>query len=104
MAIDNLDLIRTLAALALVLGVILLLAWAARRYLPSLDGQAAGRRLAIVESRAIDPRNRLVLVRHDDREHLLVVGANGTTLVSGDLPRAGGDEPPLAANAQTERR
>lgn len=45
-----------------------------------------GRRLAILEATAIDPRRRLVLARCDGREVLLLVGPSTDTVV-GWLPQ-----------------
>jgi flagellar protein FliO/FliZ len=44
-----------------------------------------GRRLAVIEATAIDPRRRLVLARCDGREVLLLVGGTTDTVV-GWLP------------------
>jgi len=44
-----------------------------------------GRRLAVIEATAIDPRRRLVLARCDGRELLLLVGGTTDTVV-GWLP------------------
>lgn len=46
-----------------------------------------GRRLAVVEATAIDPRRRLVLARCDGREVLLLIGG-ATDIVIGWLPAA----------------
>ncbi|MCB9944755.1 MAG: flagellar biosynthetic protein FliO [Geminicoccaceae bacterium] len=81
---------RSVAALVVVLGLLLLLTWAARRFLPNLGERQTGRRLGIVEMRALDTRHRLVLVRHDDREHLLVLGPGGATA----LPAPSGSPAP----------
>ncbi len=72
-----------LLALVFVLALIGVLALAARRLglggaLPTSRGQ---RRLAIVESLPIDGRRRLVLIRRDNIEHLLVLGAGSETVV-----------------------
>ena len=37
----------------------------------------------------IDNRRRLVLVRRDDREHLLLLGPQGETVVETNIPAAG---------------
>lgn len=67
-----------MATLALILGV----AWGARR-LGMLQGNAPGaRRLRVSESLMIDPRRRLVIVRCDEREHLLLCGPGGDVVVS----------------------
>jgi flagellar protein FliO/FliZ len=46
-------------------------------------GQKAtsGRRLAIVEVLPVDAKRRLVLVRRDDKEHLIMLGADRELLV-----------------------
>ena len=70
------DYLRFLLALAAVLGLIALFAWAVRRFrLGEFAGSAmnAGR-LEVVQTLPIDGRQRLVLVRRDDREHLLMIG------------------------------
>ncbi len=68
--------LRFIASLVLVLGLILGLLWLLRRF--GVGGMVARpgarRRLAVVETMALDGRRRLVLVRRDDAEHLLLVG------------------------------
>lgn len=74
---DWADLIRAIAALALTLGLVGLAAVIGRRYGPGALGRlkpGSARRLAVVESLVLDPSRRLVLVRADDREHLLLLG------------------------------
>ena len=77
--------LKFVLALAFVLGLIGLLALLLRRYgpgavtVPRRRGQ--GRRLRIVEVAAVDTRRRLGLVRCDDREHLLLLGANSELLI-----------------------
>jgi len=74
------DLVRAGFALGIVILLILILGAVLRRF-----GQGgtlrAGKRLAIVESLAIDPRRRLVLVRRDGEEHLLLLGPGGDLVV-----------------------
>lgn len=82
----------TLAALAATIGAILLAAAIARR-----SGLAAtaktGRRLAIVETIALDPRRRLVLARCDGAEALLLVGGEADQVVGWITPpKAGAGE------------
>ena len=76
---DAPDLLRALFALALTLGLIGLAAVLARRYGPSAlfrmqQTTKAQRRLAVVETLMLDPARRLVLVRCDGRERLLLLG------------------------------
>lgn len=76
MELDAAAYLRFVAALAFVIGLMLAILWALRRFGPTgMVSRAADRkRLAVVESAALDGRRRLVLVRRDDSEHLLLVG------------------------------
>jgi flagellar protein FliO/FliZ len=83
------DLSRVLFAFVAVIGFIGAAALIARKL-----GLAAGaralaksRRLSIIESLPIDARRRAVIIRCDDREHLLLLGQSGETLIAADLPR-----------------
>ena len=85
----------SLKALA-ALGAVVLLAFAALRALHAAMGASkpgggrGGRRLAVQEVLPLDPKRRLVLVRCDGRELLLLTG--GAAEVSlGWLPASPGD-------------
>jgi len=81
-------LVRFLLALLFVLALIGLFAWAARRFgLSGRLGPMAGRtrRLGIVEVAPLDAKTRLVLLRRDDVEHLVMVGAGGAVLVESGI-------------------
>jgi flagellar protein FliO/FliZ len=67
------DIVRLVAALVFVLALIGLCAWLLRRFGPSMRLGRHGR-LGLVESIAIDSRRRLLLVRRDKTEHLLLIG------------------------------
>jgi flagellar protein FliO/FliZ len=73
------------AALLLVLGLIFALAWVARRLgvMGRLGMGTAGgrRRLAIVEVLPLDGKRRLVLLRRDGAEHLVLLGLTGDVVV-----------------------
>ena len=87
-----LDLLRALFALAITLGIIGLAAWAARRYAPQilarLNAERGERRMKVVETLVLDPARRLVLVRIDEEERLLILG-EGRELVEPRGPGAG---------------
>ena len=72
------DLARAIFALAITLGLVGLAAVAARRFGPEwmirLQRPKTERRLAIIESLPLDPARRLVLVRLDSTERLLLLG------------------------------
>ena len=86
-----LDLVRALFALAIPLGIIGLAAWAARRYAPQLlarlSAERGERRMTVVETLVLDPARRLVLVRIDDEERLLILG-EGRELIEPRGPEA----------------
>jgi flagellar protein FliO/FliZ len=87
--LDFTQYVRFAAALAGVVGLILLLGWIVRRrgWATALGGTGGTRRLAVVETLPIDARHRLVLVRRDQMEHLLLLGPNGATVVEqGTVP------------------
>lgn len=73
-----LDFVRAVLGLAITLGLIGLAAYAIRRYAPQLmerlQAQRGERRLQVIETLVLDPARRLVLVRVDDEERLLILG------------------------------
>lgn len=74
-----LDLFRAIFGLAITLGIIGLAAWAARRYAPEFLARFQGqqgqqRRMKVVETLVLDPSRRLVLIRVDDEERLILLG------------------------------
>lgn len=72
------DLARAIFGLAFVLGLIGLCAWAARRYAPQLmarmSAERGERRMQVVETLVLDPARRLVLVKIDSEERLILLG------------------------------
>ena len=83
---DLLDIARYLGALLLVLGLIGFAGLAARRFgLPGLAKPASTRRLKIVETLMISPRQRLVLLRRDDVEHLVMVCPDGASVIEASI-------------------
>jgi len=76
--------IQAVLALILVVGIILALAWLLRRYgLGEGPHGPLGRkkRIATIESTTVDSRHRLVLVRRDETEHLILVGPGDSFVV-----------------------
>lgn len=99
MEMTSTNYLRFVLALALVLGLIALFAWLAKRFrlgsLP-LGGGGSGR-LQVVESLAIDARQRLVIVRRDDREHLLLIGPETGRLIEASFETTARDPGDLGA-------
>ena len=73
-----LDFVRAIFGLAFTLGLIGVAAWAGRRYAPQLmarlQAQRGERRMQVVETLVLDPARRLVLVRIDSEERLILLG------------------------------
>ena len=83
---------RFVAALALVLGLIAAIAWGLKRVgLGQVAGRFSGagpKRLQVVETLSLDAKRRLVLVRRDDTEHLLLTGGGVDILVESGINAA----------------
>lgn len=79
---DTVDPIRFIVAFVFVLGLIGLLAMGLKRYgkAQQIFGAQQDGRIKIIETRYLDPRRRLVLIRRDNREHLLLL-ADGREVV-----------------------
>jgi flagellar protein FliO/FliZ len=76
--------LRFALALILVLGLIALLAWVLRRFGMGMK-LAKGRRLSVVEMQSLGPRHRLILLRRDQVEHLVIVGPHSETVVESGI-------------------
>lgn len=73
-------------AFAFVLALIGVVAILARRFgLGSMARTGGTRRLAVCESVPLDARHRLVLVRRDNVEHLLVLGPASASLIEAEI-------------------
>jgi flagellar protein FliO/FliZ len=92
---DLVDFARYIGALVLVLGL-LGFAWlAARRYgLPGIVQGQSLRRLSIVETLMIGPRHKLVLLKRDGTEHLMLMGPQGAEVIESGIPAG---KPTIAA-------
>ena len=84
------DYLQAALALAFVLGLLLVAAAALSRWRGKLPGVAGSGRIAVIETRGIDARSRLVLLRWDRTEHLVLVGQSGAQLIgSAPIPSTG---------------
>lgn len=85
------DYMRFFFALMFVVGLIGGVALLAKRFglAPgaATGGRATKKRLEIVESLNLDTKRRMVIVRRDDREHLVLLGVDGETLVETSFDR-----------------
>ena len=74
--------LRYIVSLLFVLGLVGLFAWLLRRFGPPARFKTLGRkRLSIVEIFPLDARRRLVLLRRDDTEHLILLGLTQDLLI-----------------------
>src|SRR6478752_4339847 len=82
---------RFFIAFLIVLALIGLTAWLVRRFGSSRLGTATrGRqpRLAVIDAATVDGRRRLVLIRRDNIEHLLMIGGPTDLVVEPNIVRA----------------
>ena len=79
-------------AFVIVLGLIGLTAWAVRRFGAGRLGGVSARgrqpRLAVVDYASVDGRRRLILVRRDNIEHLVMIGGPTDIVVESNIVRA----------------
>ena len=83
--------VRFFLAFLIVLGLIGAAAWAVRRFGSArLGGAVRGRqpRLAVIEYASVDARRRLLLVRRDNVEHLVMIGGPTDVVVESNIVRA----------------
>lgn len=84
---DALAYLRFPLALAFVLGLILLAALILRKYgWPVGSSARQGARLKLIETLPLDPKRRLVLVRRDQVEHLVILAPDGGLVVERGVP------------------
>jgi flagellar biogenesis protein FliO len=82
---------RFFIAFLVVLALIGVTAWVVRRFGSNrLGGNARGRqpRLAVIDAATVDGRRRLVLIRRDNVEHLLMIGGPTDVVVEPNIVRA----------------
>ena len=78
---------QLLLSLALVVALMGGLAYIVKRLglSNSMPVHKGDKRLKIVESQALDARRRLVLVQCDEKQHLVMLGINGDTVIQTDI-------------------
>lgn len=95
----DIELTRFALALVFVLGLIGLGGWLVRRlkFGGAFMVPSDRRRLRLVEALVLDPRHKLMLIRHDEDEHLVIVGPGAPLRLGGgagpsdpEPPEAGG--------------
>jgi flagellar protein FliO/FliZ len=97
--------VRFFIAFLIVLGLIGVTAWIVRRFGGERLGAATARgrqpRLAVIDAAAVDGRRRLILIRRDNVEHLLMIGGPTDVVIEPNIVRAvaATREPPAPSRA-----
>jgi hypothetical protein len=82
---------KFVVAFVIVLALIGLTAWLVRRFASNRLGTSArGRqpRLAVIDAASVDGRRRLVLIRRDNIEHLMMIGGPNDLVIEPNIVRA----------------
>lgn len=83
------DFVRMLAALVVVVGMMGALSLILKK--AGLSGAqpqtATAKRLKVIEKLPLDARRQLVLLKRDDVEHLVILSANGETVIEAGVER-----------------
>lgn len=106
--------LKFLMALVFVLGLIGVLAVIAKRFGLGNRGpsrRSKEKRLFVVETMPLDAKRRIVLVRRDDREHLILLGTAGELVIEADItvqcvtePKPSVDSAPQRASLRSNKR
>ena len=86
-AMEFIDVLRYFGALLLVLAMVAGAGLLARRFgVPGVTRAATEKRLAVVETLMVGPRQRLIILRRDNVEHLLLSGPDGASIIESGIP------------------
>lgn len=84
---EFIDLLRYFGALLLVLAMVGGAGLLARRFgVPGITKAQGIKRLQVVETLMLGPRQRLIILRRDDVEHLILSGPEGATVIENGIP------------------
>jgi flagellar biogenesis protein FliO len=93
--------LKFILAFAVVLALIVAAAWLIRRFSAARLGSSSARgrqpRLAVIDAASVDSRRRLVLIRRDNVEHLVLIGGPTDIVVEQNIVRAVPVAPPREA-------
>ncbi len=80
---EEVNYLRIFLSFAFILGLIGLMGWAVRRFdLGKLQGKLqAGKRLQVLEQLYLDPKRKIIILRCDNQEFLMVASATSEQLI-----------------------
>lgn len=80
---EMMEYLRFAVALIFVLALVWGCAWFGKRMglSPRISQSGAGKRLAVLEVQAVDARRKLLLIRRDDKEHLILLNGDSDLLI-----------------------
>jgi flagellar protein FliO/FliZ len=84
MGMEFSEIFRFAASLAFIVGLIGVCAFIAKRLglaTGNITSTGKQKRLAIVEVKVVDAKHRLILIRRDDREHLVLLGGERDVVI-----------------------
>jgi flagellar protein FliO/FliZ len=98
---DPSEYLRFAAALIFVLALLGAFAFAARAmgFLQNVGRKPGSRRLSTIESLMLDARRRVVIVRRDGKEHVILLGPNSETVLEGGIDVRDIPDPELSPGA-----
>src|SRR5499433_1667450 len=84
--------IKLVVGLIVVIGLLAAFFWGLRRFGGERLGSSAARgrqpRLAVIDAATVDGRRRLVLIRRDNIEHLLIIGGPTDVVIEPNIVRS----------------
>jgi flagellar protein FliO/FliZ len=94
------NLVLAVAAILFVIALVALMVWAFKTFItgrPSAHGflRPRDKRLGVVETASVDARRKLLLVRRDEVEHLVMIGGPVDMLIETSIKGRPHLEPPL---------
>ena len=94
---DEVSVLRAIAALLVVLGLLGGLYWGLRRFSNLVPGVSSATDLQILTWKPLDGRRKLSVIRWGDEEHLILTGPSGDTAIASrparlpDAPNTGAE-------------
>jgi len=91
---EVLSLSKALLGFIFVLALMYFFAWVLKKFglAQGVVAPKENARLKIIEMLPIDHSRKLVIVKRDEHEHLLLLGANSETLIETNMQKSGGSK------------